>query len=428
MKRSFFFALIRPTALAWLGLANAVMAQTSFTPNYDESKVPAYTLPDPLRAADGTPIATPRQWTERRRPELLALFAEHVYGKLPGRPAGMHFEVRSVDSEALGGKAVRKQVAVRFGAGANAPRMDVLVYLPKTAGRVPVFAGLNFYGNHTIHPDPGIALSTRWVANAPGVTDHRANEAARGTQASRWPVETLLARGYGVATAYYGDLEPDHPDGYREGIRTALKTTTGLNETDWSAIGAWAWGLSRMMDYLATDPNVDASRVILHGHSRLGKAALWAGANDERFAAVISNESGEGGAALARRVFGETIWRINTSFPHWFVGKFKTYNNQEAALPVDQHELLALIAPRPLYVASAEEDRWADPRGEFLSAVAVGPVYRLLGKNALETAEMPPVNRPVGRTVRYHVRTGPHDMTAYDWAQYLDFADAEVRK
>jgi len=404
------------------------MAQPAFTPNYDERNVPIYTLPDPLRAADGTPLTTPRQWAERRRPELLALFAEHVYGQLPGRPAGVRFEVRSVDSEALGGKALRKQVAVFFGADAAAPRLDVLLYLPKTGGKVPVFAGLNFYGNHTVHADPGIAVTTRWVADKVGVTDHRANEAGRGAQAPQWQVETVLTRGYGVATAYYGDLEPDHPEGFREGIRTTLKTATGLAETDWSAIGAWAWGLIRMMDYLETDPNVDARRVVLHGHSRLGKAALWAGANDERFAAVISNESGEGGAALARRVFGETVWRINTSFPHWFVEKFKTYNNREAALPVDQHELLALVAPRPLYVASAEEDRWADPRGEFLSAVAAGPVYRLLGKKALETTEMPPLDQPIGHTVRYHVRTGPHDVTAYDWAQYLAFADAEVKK
>lgn len=429
MKRSAWFTLTFGLATtAWLNPSCPVMAQSTFTPNYDESKIVPYTLPDALTGADGSRIATAQQWTARRRPELLALFAEHVYGKLPGRPAGMRFEVQSVDSEALGGKAIRKQVAIWFGAGADAPRMDMLLYLPKTGGRVPVFAGLNFWGNHTTHPDPGIALTTRWVGDYEGAANHRATEAGRGKQASRWQVETLLARGYGVATAYYGDLEPDHPEGYREGIRTTLKAVTGLNETDWGAIGAWAWGLSRMMDYLETDPAVDARRVVLHGHSRLGKAALWAGANDERFAAVIANESGEGGAALARRNYGETVWRINTSFPHWFVGNFKTYNNNEAALPTDQHELLALIAPRPLYVASAEGDPWADPRGEFLSAVAAGPVYRLFGKKGLETTDMPPVNRPVGHTVRYHIRTGKHDITAYDWAQYLDFADAEVRK
>lgn len=428
MNHSAFFLSCCLATVGWLALPQPAMPQPTFTPNYDESQILPYTLPDPLVNADGQRVTTARQWMEQRRPELLALFAEHEYGKLPGRPAGMRFEVQSVDTQALSGNAIRKQVAVRFGTGTDAPRMDLLLYLPKTGVKVPVFAGLNFWGNHTVHADPGIALTTRWVGEYEAAENHQATEAGRGREASRWQVETLLARGYGVATVYYGDLEPDHPEGYREGIRTTLKTTTELAETDWSAIGAWAWGLSRMMDYLEADPAVDARRVILHGHSRLGKAALWAGANDERFAAVISNESGEGGAALARRGFGETVWRINTSFPHWFVGRFKTYNNNEAALPVDQHQLLALVAPRPLYVASAEEDRWADPRGEFLSAVAAGPVYRLFGKKGLETTEMPPTNHPVGHTVRYHVRTGKHDVTAYDWEQYLEFAEALVKK
>lgn len=428
MNRPVFFTSCCLVTATWLGVLLPAMSQTTFTPNYDESKVPAYTLPDPLTGSDGRRITTARQWMDRRRAELLALFAEHEYGKMPGRPAGMRFAVQSVDAQALGGRAIRKQVAVFFGKNDDAPRLDVLLYLPKSGGQVPVFAGLNFWGNHTVHADPGIALTNRWVGDYEAAENHRATESGRGREASRWQVETVLARGYGVATAYYGDLEPDHPEGHRDGIRTSLRAVTNLNESEWSAIGAWAWGLSRMLDYLETDPGVDARRVILHGHSRLGKAALWAGANDERFAAVISNESGEGGAALARRGFGETVRRINTSFPHWFVGKFKTYNDNEAALPIDQHQLLALIAPRPLYVASAEEDRWADPRGEFLSAVAAGPVYRLFGKKGLETTEMPPVNRPVGHTVRYHVRTGKHDVTAYDSAQYLDFADAEVRK
>lgn len=428
MNRSASFPLLCCLAAAWPGLSQPVMAQSTFTPNYDESKVAPYTLPDALTGADGQRVTTVRQWSAQRRPELLALFAEHEYGKMPGRPAGMRFEVQATDAQALGGKAIRKQVVVFFGPGPDAPRMDVLLFLPKTNGKVPIFAGLNFWGNHTTHADPAVAITPRWVGDYEGSTNHRATEAGRGKQASRWQVETVLARGYGVATAYYGDLEPDYPNGYQDGIRTALKATTGLAESDWGAIGAWAWGLSRMLDYLETDPNVDARRVILHGHSRLGKAALWAGANDERFAAVIANESGEGGAALARRNFGETVWRINTAFPHWFVGRFKTYNNNEAALPVDQHELLALVAPRPLYVASAEGDQWADPRGEFLSAVAVGPVYQLFGKTGLGTSDMPPVSQPVGQTVRYHVRTGKHDITAYDWAQYLDFADALVKK
>jgi len=406
------------------------MAQTQFVPNYDESKIPPYTLPDVLQLPDGKRLTNSKQWETQQRPRILSLYKEHVYGQLPGRPAGMRFVVQSVDEQALGGKAIRKQVAVMFGPNADSPRMDLLLYLPKGArGAVPVFAGLNFFGNHCVHTDPGINLSTRWMmsTNDGKIVNHRATEAARGKQASRWQVEEVLSRGYGVATVYYGDLEPDHAEGWKDGIRTSLRSVTGLAPEAWSAIGAWAWGISRMMDYLETDQAVDAKRVILHGHSRLGKAAIWAAVNDSRFAALIANESGEGGAALARREYGETIERINTSFPHWFVPKFKTYNGKANELPVDQHMLLALVAPRPLYVASAEGDQWADPKGEFLGAYHAGAVWNLYKRPGLGVSEMPAVEQPVGKAVRYHIRRGEHDIKPYDWAQYLNFGDAEVR-
>ena len=397
--------------------------------NREEAKVPAYILPDPLKKVDGKRVTDPQQWSHQR-PALLKLFADNVYGRMPGKPGNLQFKIIDVDSFALGGTAIRKQVTILFtGTTAMAgPSMDVLIYLPKSAkGPVPFCIGLNFYGNQTVHHDKGIRLSTQWAMNdeKKGIINNRATEASRGKDASKWVVEEIINRGYGLATAYYGDLEPDHTEGWKTGIRTTLKTALSIHENEWGAIGAWAWGLSRMMDYLETDAAADAKKVVITGHSRLGKACLWAAATDERFAIVVSNNSGEGGAALSKRWFGETIERINTSFPHWFAPAYKQYNKQPERLPVDQHQLLALMAPRPLYVASASDDWWADPKGEFLSAKNAEPVYALFGKKGMGVTDMPPVDHPVGETIRYHIRTGKHDFTLYDWQQYLDFSDKQ---
>ena len=399
----------------------------------DDTPPPAYVLPDPLVAADGTPVTDVVAW-RRRRAELLELFAREVYGRTPVvRALAVRAEATSIDPAALGGRATRKQITLRLAGGdaAAGPAIHVLLYLPNTrrpaGGRWPVWVGLNFYGNHTVSTDPGIALSDAWMpAEAPHVVDHRATEASRGSDAGKWPIERILARGYAVATAYYGDLCPDRPDGLASGVSgwLAPATTTEKRAPDaWGAIGVWAWGLSRMADYLGTDPDIDAARLAVIGHSRLGKTALWAAAQDERFALVVSNDSGCGGAALSKRVHGETVAKINAQFPHWFARAFRRYDEREAGLPLDQHELLALIAPRPLYVASAEDDDWADPRGEFLSVKAAEPVYRLFGLAGPSAKDVPPVHAPDGGALRYHIRSGPHDLTAYDWERYLDFAD-----
>lgn len=393
--------------------------------NYDESKVGSYVLPDPLLLPNNQKISTSLQWAEQGRPRTLQLFRDHVYGRMPGKPGNLRFQVKNIYKTALGGLATRKQVTVFFTNAPDAPSMELLLYLPNNvAGPVPAFAGLNFYGNQSIHTDPGITITNRWVRNNEqyGITNHRATESSRGVQASRWPVEELMKQGFALVTAYCGDLEPDYAEGWKIGIRTQLAAELGIASQEWGALGAWSWGLRRLLDYIQTEPAINAKQVSVTGHSRLGKAALWASANDTRFALVVSNESGEGGAALARRNFGETLEKINLSFPHWFSPTYKTYNQKPQNLPVDQHQLLALIAPRPLYVGSAAEDLWADPKGEFLSALHAGPVYQLYNKVGVDASQMPPADQPVGGTVRYHLRSGKHDITFYDWQQYLRFA------
>jgi hypothetical protein len=407
----------------------ALYAQKEPAANYDESKVPAYTLPDPLVAANGQRV-TRAAWPARRR-ELLDVFAREMYGRTPSRPKSLGPPVVQDAAGALGGLAARRQVTF-MPEGASIGPVRVLIYRPaKATGPVPVFLALNFKGNHAINPDPGIELTSSWLPDdEPGVVGHKATEASRGTDRSRWPLEMILSRGYALVTAYYGDFDPDVVGGFEHGVQ-ALFYRPGQHSPEpdeWGAIGGWAWGLSRILDYIASDRSLDATHVAVLGHSRLGKAALWAAAQDERFALVVSNESGCGGAALSKRIYGETVQAINDQFPHWFAGTFKKYNGREADLPIDQHELLALIAPRPLYVASAQDDQWADPKGEFLSAVHADPVYALLGVSGLGDTEMPPADHPVGHTVRYHVRSGKHDVLPYDWEQYLAFADAQWKR
>ena len=396
--------------------------------NYDETKVPRFELPDPLKMADGTPVKTARVWETRRRPEVLALFEREVYGRSPGRPKAMTFQVVEHRKGVLDGRADRHQVEVRFNGKADGPRMTILIYRPAKAPRpVPAFLTLNFRGNHTIHDDPAIHLTHAWVrGRVRGETENnRATEKGRGVAKSRWAVDKILTAGYALATIYYGEIDPDFHDDWKNGVHSLYPKP---KPDEWGSVATWAWGLSRALDYLETDAGINHKQVAVMGHSRLGKTSLWAGAADPRFALVISNNSGCGGAALSRRAFGETVQRINTSFPHWFNDNFLKYNGNENACPVDQHLLIALAAPRPVYIASAVEDRWADPRGEFLSGRYANPVYKLYGLSGMPADRQPPVDQPVMGTIGYHIRSGKHDVTSFDWEQYLKFADNHLKQ
>jgi hypothetical protein len=398
-------------------------------PNYDEERIPPYVLPDVLLCSDGTRINSAEQWMSLRRPELLDLFRQHVYGHMPSDSVELSVEQQSYRADALDGLAERREVRVTLRRNQVARWFDLLLYLPNERSKpAPIFLGLNFQGNHAISPEPDLRLAESWLPNDSdgSVVNNRATERARGRTASRWPLRSILGAGYGLATIYYGDLAPDHLELYRDGVMALFPEVDARDPHAWRAIGAWAWGLSRALDACEQLDGVDGERVMVIGHSRLGKAALWAAANDQRFAAAISNNSGCGGASLSRRIFGETVAAITTRFPHWFCGKFSEYSQREHALPIDQHELLALVAPRPLYVASAAEDRWADPHGEWLSAQHASAVYDLFERSALSGATRPAVGEALLGTVSYHIRAGRHDLTAEDWTHYLRFAKQVV--
>jgi hypothetical protein len=411
--------LIRFFILLWIScLTTTIQTFGQIPVNYDENQISPYTLPELLVNDNGTKVTTSREWENIRRKEIIKKFEDHVYGRIPGKPANMSFTVKEKNAKALNGKATRIQTQIWFSKDKTVPPLTVLLYLPNAVkGKAPIFVGLNFNGNHTIHADPDILITDQYKK-----IKSQDSTLLRGAYAERWALEELINAGYGVATAFYQDLEEDHKDGYKTGVRTLLQKDLKIRTEEWAALTVWGWGLSRIVDYLETIPQADAKRFFLVGHSRIGKAALWAAANDKRFAMIISNNSGEGGAALARRNYGETVEHLNTRFPHWFIERFKSYSQSVDKLPVDQHMLLALMAPRPLYVASATEDQWADPKGEFMAAFLSEQVYNLYGKKGLGVKDQPAPENPVGETIGYHLRTGKHDITKYDWEQYIQFA------
>lgn len=419
----------------WIFAALSLLSQQRPQPpamNTDEAKAGAYRLPE-LGAKSRA------DWESRRRREVLAAFAANVYGVTPQIRTRLRARVLAVKQDAVQGLARRSLIRLELFEDPAAPHIDLLLYVPKAArGPVPVYLGLNYLGLGSVEADPELPMTPKFVISNPekGVVDNRVTEKTRGAHASRWPLELALRRGYAVATYFYGDLEEDYPEGWRDGLKGYLRRRAGQSleavaqPDEWGALGVWAWGLSRCLDYLESNPAVDAKRVVVFGHSRHGKTALWAGAQDRRFAAVIANNSGEGGASLGRRNFGETIALSIYHAARWYCPRYREFVGRPEALPTDQHLLVALAAPRPVYIASASEDLGADPKGEFLAAWHAGPAYQLYGWRGLEQEEMPPAEKPLGlgpkQRVGYHLRRGKHDITAYDWEQFLHFTDQHL--
>ncbi|MEN8118177.1 MAG: polysaccharide deacetylase family protein [Bacteroidota bacterium] len=392
----------------------------------DETKVPQYTLPDVMTFGDEN-WQNQLMWLEKRRPEIMELYNTEVYGKVPAWTRKTEFKVTKTIPNAVNGKATMKEVTATFINNGKKAEMKILVYIPNNGEKKhPLFLGLNFFGNHTVYNDENITPANGYVINkkAIGVENHKASEAKYGVMSSRWQVEKLIGNGFGLATIFYGDLDPDFDDGDQNGIHPLFYTEgqNRPNADEWGSISAWAWGLSRAMDYFETDPNIDEGKVAVVGHSRLAKTALWAVAADNRFALSVSNNSGSGGAALFRRKFGETIDASLAYAPQWYCENFRKYENREDSLPVDQHMLIAFIAPRPVYIASAKEDTWADPKGEFLSAKHATPVYHIFNKKGIEVDSMPKPGVSVQNSIGYHIREGKHNITEFDWEQYIRFA------
>jgi len=388
--------------------------------NYDEALVGTYILPDPLVMLNGKKVKNAKTWYSKRRPEILDLFYEFQYGRIPERPKDMSFNVFDKGTPALEGKAIRKQVTVYFTKDTSDYKMDILIYLPANAkGPVPLFLNVSFSPNATVANDPGIKAGYMWDKDGNRVPVNRTG------RFGRMNINQFLAEGIGFANIYYGDIEPDFSKGYKSGIRSYYaKPDTAYPAPDkWGAISAWSWGLSRAMDYFETDPQIDAKKIALFGVSRLGKTVLWTGARDTRFGMVIASCGGEGGAALSRRNYGENINHMThpTRYFYQFAGNWRNYKDDFSKSPVDAHMLVALMAPRPLLLQTGDTDYWSDPKGEFLAAVAAEPVWRLLGKKGLGTDVLPEPGNPILNDLGFLMHAGGHGPIPEDYPVFIKF-------
>ncbi|HTH53715.1 MAG TPA: hypothetical protein VL495_07180 [Edaphobacter sp.] len=416
-------------ACAVSGWAVRVEAQNPAAPsvvagipvNYDQAKVGTYTLPDALVLNDGKPVKDAKTWFKKRRPEIVSLFEQQQYGVAPGRPKDESFDVVEKETPALGGKAIRKRVDIHLSAKPGSPVIHLVEYVPAGAKKtVPMLLCISFTAPSSSVNDPELPVGEVW-----DMKTHSKIPASKARAFGKLNVEAVLDAGIGVSTFYYGDVDPDYLEGFDNGIRKDyLKAgQTKRGPEDWGSIAAWAWGMSRVQDYFETDKSVDAKRVAIHGVSRLGKTVMWAGAHDQRFAAVIASCSGEGGAALSHRDYGETIAHLTapTRYPYQFAENYGKWGGFPDKAPMDANLLIALVAPRPLLLQTGNTDLWSDPKGEFLAAVAAGPVYKLLGKDALDTETWPEAKQPILHDLSYYMHDGGHGMVPSDWDIYVQF-------
>ena len=423
MKRNICLSVLIPFLVIIICSASQAQEQTEevagIPVNYNEEKVPNYTLPNPLTMQNGDEIKNAKTFLKKRRPELIRLFEENQFGKIPDRK-NISFNVFDNGTLAFNGKAFRKQVTIYFTNDTSNYKADLLIYVPaKSKKPVPLFFNISFFPNCMKVDDPGVKKGMMW--NREGKKVPAPDSGGFG----KLDVEKFVSEGIGVATIYYGDVEPDFAEGIKYGIRgNYLKPgETWPADDEWGAISAWSWGLSCAMDYLETDKNIDAKRVALYGVSRLGKTVLWTGASDDRFSMVIASCSGEGGAAISRRQYGETIKHMiaPTRYFYQFCTNRSKYGDNPNLCPVDANMLVALMAPRPLLLQTGDKDYWSDPKGEFLAAVAAEPVYHLFNKEGLQTDDWPKPGAPILHDLGYYMHSGGHGSLPGDFDIFLDF-------
>lgn len=426
------------TLLLAAALALPAFAQITDTPdgvvagipvNYTEAKTGTYTLPDPLRLDNGQRVTDAGTWFNQRRPEILRMMGENQFGKVPGRPPQMTFEVFDKGTPAFGGKAIRKQITIYFTADHASNYLDLLEYIPADAkGPVPVLLNMGWSGNNLSVDDPGVKVGRRWDMRK----KTRVPALPGGPHFGRpLDVPRFMAHGLAVAIFNYTDVDPDALGALSQGIRAAyLKPAqTEPAPDEWGSIAAWSWGISRVIDYFETDPQIDAKRIAITGASRLGKTVLWTAARDPRVACCIASVSGEGGAALSRRNYGETVAHLTapTRYPYQFARNYAKWAYRANEAPFDAHFIIALVAPRPLLLQTGSTDKWSDPYGEFLAAKAATPVYHLLGKKGIEEYSMPPAGEPMLHTLGYLMHAGPHGVMPADWPVFFEFLDKYLK-